>query len=132
MLLTSTRLAGLAAAVVLIAAVASPAAAQPWMGLREATTELRTERYDFEGAGGSNENYYDGDFGDFDGDGWADRALISRYGLLWNSGGGVMVPVSTQRSPTVPPNSSTSLTGYIFGDEVSIGNDGIHCQISAS
>jgi len=114
----------LAVALALVGA-ATPASAQPWSGLREASAELRTERYDFEGAGGSNENYYDGDFGDFDGDGWADRALISRYGLLWNSGGGIMVPVSTQRSPTVPPNSSPSLTGYLFGDEVSIGNDGV-------
>lgn len=118
------RVSRAAVALLLVSSVSSPAFAQ-WDGLRNASTELRTERYDFEGAGGSNENYYDGDFGDFDGDGWADRALISRYGLLWNSGGGIMVPVSTQRTPFVPPSSSESLTGYIFGDEVSIGNDGI-------
>jgi hypothetical protein len=108
-----------------IAIPSAPAAAQPWEGLREASAELSTERYDFEGAGGSNENYYDGDFGDLDGDGWVDRALISRYGLLWNSGDGIMIPVSSQRSPTVPPSSTPSLTGYLFGDEVSIGNDAV-------
>ncbi len=96
-----------------------------WPGFRDVSAEVDTARYDFGTAGGSNENYYDGDFGDFDGDGHVDRALISRYGLLWNAGGGWMVPVSTQRSSGVPPNSSPSLTGYLFGDEVSIGNDAV-------
>ena len=34
----------------------------------------------------TNENYYDGDFADFDGDGWPDRALGARYQLLKNQG----------------------------------------------
>jgi hypothetical protein len=106
-------------------AAAPPSAALAWDGMRSAGDELAVARFDFAGAGGGNENYYDGDFGDFDGDGWADRAVISRYGLLWNAGGGIMIPVSTQRTPFVPPSSSASLTGYLFGDEVAIGNDGV-------
>ena len=40
----------------------------PWQGFADKSVELRTDRYDF-AAGGCNCNYYDGDFGDMDGDG---------------------------------------------------------------
>lgn len=94
----------------------------PWDGFRDRSQQLNTKAFDFGAQGGGNENYYDGDFADFDGDGRMDRALISRYGLLWNQGGGVLLPVSTQQVGRAP-NTSTSLTGYLFGDEVGIGND---------
>jgi len=94
------------------------------MGFVEKGSQLRADRIDFGAPGGSNENYYDGDFGDFDGDGRIDRALLSRYGLLFNTGGGALLPVSTQ-VVGMPPNSRPSLTGFIFGDEVSIGNDAV-------
>jgi hypothetical protein len=109
--------------IVLLAAPASVAA--QWPGFADVSAEVDTARYDFSTAGGSNENYYDGDFGDYDGDGRIDRAVISRYGLLWNAGDGVMIPVSTQRRNDIRPNSTPSLTGYLFGDEVSIGNDAV-------
>lgn len=96
-----------------------------WAGFEDRSAERGVDRYDFGSAGGSNENYYDGDMGDFDGDGRIDRAVISRFGLLYNAGGGVMLPVSTQRNGTVAPNSGPSLTGYLFGDEVRIGNDAV-------
>lgn len=97
-----------------------------WAGLENQSAAVDTARYDFGTETGSNKNYYDGDMGDYDGDGRIDRAVISRYGLLWNLGGGVMVPVSTQLRSDQPPNSSESLTGYLFGDEVSIGNDAVN------
>ena len=70
--------------------------AEVWQGFVDKSTELQTSSYSFKGsvpeAGTTNVNYYDGDFGDFDGDGRPDRALNSRYGLLWNAGGGIMNP----------------------------------------
>ena len=105
--------------------LASSAASAQWAGFEDRSGERSVDRYDFGTAGGSNENYYDGDMGDFDGDGRIDRAVISRFGLLYNAGGGVMLPVSTQPNGTVPPNGSPSLTGYLFGDEVRIGNDAV-------
>lgn len=105
-------------------AVPSWASAQ-WGGFVDVSADREVARYDFEGAAGSNENYYDGDFGDFDGDGRIDRAIISRYGLLWNAGEGIFVPVSSQRDATTRPNSRPSLTGYAFGDEARIGNDAV-------
>ncbi len=76
----------------------TPAAADagPWQGLVDASDALATDTYGFKGTFPeqiqSNENYYDGDFADFDGDGVPDRALGSRYGLLFNRGGGLMTP----------------------------------------
>jgi hypothetical protein len=102
----------------------SMSAAADWGGFEDRSDALGTERFDFGAPGGGNENYYDGDMGDFDGDGLIDRAVISRYGLLWNAGGGEFFPVSTQQVGQ-PPGSSTSLTGYLFGDEMSIGNDAV-------
>ncbi|HAB18812.1 MAG TPA: hypothetical protein DCE44_20525, partial [Verrucomicrobiales bacterium] len=57
--------------------------AAPWSGFQDRSVELMTSTFSFTGAanpaaGDSNENYYDGDMGDFDGDGWMDRALIAR------------------------------------------------------
>ncbi len=67
-----------------------------WNGLNDVSNELGTDQYGFQGNFPeqiqSNENYYDGDFADFDGDGITDRSLGSRYGLLFNSGGGYMWP----------------------------------------
>ncbi len=67
-----------------------------WNGLTEASDALQTDTYAFFGQHpgqiNGNENYYDGDFGDFDGDGVMDRALGARYGLLMNVGGGQMIP----------------------------------------
>ena len=111
---------GLAAIVTLTSWLApSAAGAAPWTGFVDNSDPLRTDRFDFGGtkpeAGDTNENYYDGDFGDFDGDGRIDRGLISRYGLLWNSGGGMMVPVA---------NTVFGAT-YMFGDKDAIGNDAV-------
>ncbi len=92
----------------------------PWAGLVDRSDELGTTSYSFNGsspeAGDNNINYYDGDFADFDGDGRLDRALISRYGLLWNRGAGEMTPTAN-----VPVN----LTNFQFGDKDAIGNDGV-------
>ncbi|HVV85893.1 MAG TPA: FG-GAP-like repeat-containing protein [Kofleriaceae bacterium] len=97
----------------------APAAAhaEPWFADR--SDALRTDRFSFGGAnpeaGDTNENYYDGDFADFDGDGRLDRGMISRYGLLWNAAGGLMTPVA---------NTVQGAT-YQFGDKDAIGNDAI-------
>ena len=67
-----------------------------WGGLMDASPQLQTSTFSFTGtiaeSYDSNENYYDGDFADFDGDGWIDRGLGSRFGLLKNNGGGKMIP----------------------------------------
>ncbi|MEZ0312914.1 MAG: FG-GAP-like repeat-containing protein [Myxococcota bacterium] len=73
----------------------APAHAQTaWPGFISLGDELRTDTFKFTGSNpeavNTNENYYDGDFADLDGDGLPDRALGSRYGLLFNTGGGVM------------------------------------------
>jgi len=97
--------------------VPAAALAGPWLGFTNESDPLRTDRFSFQGtqpeAGDTNENYYDGDFGDFDGDGRLDRGLISRYGLLWNTGDGTMIPVA---------NTVGGAT-YRFGDKDAIGND---------
>ncbi len=65
-----------------------------WAGFVDRSSDLETDRFPFFGtnplAGTTNENYYDGDLGDFDGDGTPDRVLGSRYGLLFNTGDGYM------------------------------------------
>ncbi|MGK0185975.1 MAG: hypothetical protein ACI9R3_001758 [Verrucomicrobiales bacterium] len=72
------------------------AESQLWSGLIDASDKLQTGRYTFKGTnptgGPGNENYYDGDFADFDGDGSPDRGLGARYGLLRNQGNGWMEP----------------------------------------
>ena len=97
----------------------APGAQAQWTGFVDRSNALRTDRFSFTGtnpeAGDSNDNYYDADFADFDGDGWLDRAVISRYGLLWNSGSGVMLPVAN----TVQGGT------YEFGDKDAIGNDAV-------
>lgn len=111
--------------VVALALLGTATSHAQWRGFEDRSAERGVERYDFGTAGGSNENYYDGDMGDYDGDGRIDRALVSRFGLLHNAGEGRMIPVSTQRNGSVAPNSGPSLTGYLFGDEVRIGNDAV-------
>ncbi len=95
------------------------AARAQWSGFVDRSDALRTDRYNFGGtnpeSGDTNENYYDGDFADIDGDGRLDRGTISRYGLLWNAGGGVMLPAA---------NTIGGAT-YQFGDKDSIGNDAV-------
>src|SRR5688572_31817590 len=70
--------------------------AAPWAGFVDKAVEFRTDSFTFGPANpeafDSNENYYDGDFADFDGDGLMDRGLGSRYGLLKNMGAGFMTP----------------------------------------
>ena len=94
------------------------AQAATWGGFLDRSTNLLTQNFSFTGttnpaAGDSNENYYDGDMGDSDGDGWPDRALISRYGLLLNTGGGIMTPAA-----------NTIVGGtFRFGDKDGVGND---------
>lgn len=71
----------------------SSLAAQNWQGFVDANTQLQLSRLRFHGStteGPGNENYYDGDFADFDGDGHVDRILGARYGLLINRGNGWM------------------------------------------
>jgi hypothetical protein len=78
-----------------------------WQGLVDRSAPLRTDRFSFTGtiaeAYDGNENYYDGDMGDFDGDGLMDRALGARYGLLKNTGAGLMTPYA-----------SAGLVNYLF------------------
>ncbi len=78
----------------------APTALAQWGGLVDRSTELQTDTFSFVGsnplAGQSNENYYDGDMGDIDGDGLPDRILGARYGLLFNTGGGLMVPARAE------------------------------------
>ena len=79
----------------MVGVLAAPASAQ-WMGFSDESTSLMTATFPFFGSNpeaGGNENYYDGDLGDFDGDGLPDRLLGARYGLLFNTGGGLMVPI---------------------------------------
>lgn len=106
----------LASAIVLVPVAALAA---PWQGFVDKSDALRTDRFNFQGtqaeAGDTNENYYDGDFGDFDGDGRLDRGMISRYGLLWNTGDGTMVPVA----------NTVGGSTYRFGDKDAIGNDAV-------
>ncbi len=68
--------------------------AAPWPGLEDRSDALGTDDFAFNGSHpdmiNSNENYYDGDMADFDLDGWPDRALGARYGLLLNTGEGRM------------------------------------------
>jgi MYXO-CTERM domain-containing protein len=74
----------------------SHGASAQWSGLTDESTALMTDSFPFFGShpeAGGNENYYDGDIGDFDGDGLPDRLLGARYGLLLNTGGGLMVPI---------------------------------------
>ncbi len=93
--------------------------AAAWAGFVDRSTNLMTSTFSFTGdfpaAGDSNENYYDGDMADFDGDGWMDRALIARYGLLQNTGGGFMTPVAD----TIAGGT------YRFGDKDGVGNDAV-------
>jgi len=81
--------------------------AAEWPGFINRSAELGTDIFSFTGtrdeAYDSNENYYDGDFADFDGDGQMDRALGARYGLLKNMGMGRMTPYA-----------GTSLVNYLF------------------
>ena len=86
---------------VCLAVVATPTSAWAgggWAGFVDASDELQTDTFPFAGASGDplypfgNENYYDGDFADIDGDGTPDRVLGARYGLLLNTGGGLMTP----------------------------------------
>jgi len=68
-----------------------------WNGFTDKSSELNTSSYTFSntvppGAGTDNTNYYDGDFGDADGDGLMDRGINSRYALLWNTGEGILIP----------------------------------------
>lgn len=78
-----------------------------WQGLVDRSAALRTDRFSFTGtiaeAYDGNENYYDGDMGDFDGDGLMDRALGARFGLLKNTGSGIMTPYA-----------SATLVNYLF------------------
>jgi hypothetical protein len=92
-----------------------------WQGFVDVSSQLQTHLYTFAGDN-SNENYYAGDFADFDADGRIDRSLISRYGLLWNVAGGLMKPVSTQQL-NESEDGSASLSGFVFGAEV--GNDAV-------
>ncbi|MGE0784604.1 MAG: FG-GAP-like repeat-containing protein [Sandaracinaceae bacterium] len=77
------------------------ARAQTWLGFVDFPSMPGTEtsRYTFAGSvegESSEEAFYTGDLGDFDGDGWLDRLLGARYGLLLNRGDGAMVPVRAE------------------------------------
>ncbi len=80
----------------LVSLVALAPSARAWDGFVDQSQVLNTASFSFTGsnpnAGTSNENYYDADMADFDGDGLADRIAGSRYGFLFNTGGGLMVP----------------------------------------
>lgn len=90
---SALRLVGLSA----LCLVPTTASAGGWQGLVDRSDELMTDVFAFNGNHpdmiNSNENYYDGDLADFDRDGWPDRALGARYGLLLNTGEGLMTPL---------------------------------------
>ena len=93
--MTRTRTC-LAVAAAAFTIVAPDGAAADWAGFTDKSDELNTDSFAFTGSlpeqVNSNENYYDGDFADFDGDGITDRSLGARYGLLMNTGEGLFVP----------------------------------------
>ena len=75
----------------------APLSAKAAAAFVDRSAQLTTDRFTFASpspaeARTNNENYYDGDFGDFDHDGYPDRILGSRYGLLFNTGDGYMIP----------------------------------------
>ena len=110
-------------AVIVFLSAPAVAAAAPWQGYVDRSAALMTDRYPFGAGASGNKNYYDGDFADYDGDGLMDRCLVSRFGLLHNQGGGVMVPVSTQ-DRGLPQDGRPSLNGFTFGPWNGIGEDG--------
>ena len=61
--------------VVALALLGTATSHAQWRGFEDRSAERGVERYDFGTAGGSNENYYDGDMGDYDGDGKVDTAI---------------------------------------------------------
>ena len=95
-----------------------------WNGLVDRSVQLQTWAYDFGAPGLGNQAYYDGDFADYDGDGRMDRALIAAYGLLWNRGSGLLVPVASQ-APGQIPGARSSWTGFLHGDQNQVGNDAV-------
>jgi len=106
---------------ILVVLADGPARAQ-WAGFADKSATLVTDAFTFDtGIANAerrdgNENYYDGDFADWNGDGLADCALLAQYGILLNTSGGVMTP------------ASGPLTGYQFGavfPGLNIGNDGV-------
>jgi PKD repeat protein len=116
--LTVTRRCQFALLVTSVLLALNGARAATWAGFLDLSTNLLTQNISFTGttnpaAGDSNENYYDGDMGDFDGDGWHDRALIARYGLLFNTGAGIMTPAAN----TIGGGT------FRFGDKDGFGND---------
>jgi hypothetical protein len=102
---------------------------QPWQGFIDKYLELNTALFTFGAPGIGNPNYYDGDFGDFDGDGAMDRALIARYGLLWNTGQGYLNPVAGREGVGQAPRQN--LTGFMYREAPDntiggLGDDGIN------
>ncbi|MEX0641178.1 MAG: FG-GAP-like repeat-containing protein [Pirellulales bacterium] len=102
---------------------------QPWQGFIDKYLELNTGLFTFGPPGIGNPNYYDGDFGDFDGDGLMDRALIARYGLLWNTGKGFLNPVAGREGIGQVPRQN--LTGFTYREAPDntiggLGDDGIN------
>ena len=101
------------------------AATAAWQGFTDRSAQLQSAGYTFAvGGDGGNENYYDGDFADWDFDGLIDRALVNRYGVVWNTGGGgVMIPASNQANNASPSNSQKNLTGFIHNLANGAGDD---------
>ncbi len=98
-----------------------------WTGLTDASVALQTSRFTFgslatEGPG--NENYYDGDFGDFNGDGLVDRLLGARYGLLINRGEGWMDFFAGRTNFQFRGTSSAGINGEDAFNWSDIDNDG--------
>lgn len=113
----------------------APAAAQ-WSGFADESDRLKTDAFLFKGANGDpdypygNENYYDGDFADFDGDGLADRALGARYGLLMNTGGGLMTPYAGRTGFTFRGMTGAAGWGEDAFGWADVDNDGDYDVLS--
>jgi hypothetical protein len=107
-----------------------------WKGLVDASAVLKTNGYSFAGAnpeaGETEERHYGGDFGDIDGDGLVDRILGSRYGLLFNSGGGLMVPARKQFNFLKTKDANANAFGNAVFQFADLDGDGDLDAISGS
>ena len=103
-------------------------------GFTDKSDELNTDSFAFTGTlpeqVNSNENYYDGDFADFDGDGICDRSLGARYGLLMNTGEGLFVPYAGYTGYLLRGMSGASGWGEDGFQWADVDNDGDYDNFS--
>lgn len=120
-------------ALVLCAWIAAAPAAAQWAGLTDRSADLRASTFSFGGSNPEaigNQNYYDGDFADFDGDGLPDRTLGARYGLLLNTGDGLMRPFAGATSFLFRGMAGASGWGEDGFQWADVDNDGDYDNLS--